>query len=268
MAGRRLLHAAGREQPHRLRRPNGRISEALVALCHRALPEIGPASGIDLIYIGYGRKSARFEQGVGDEMRHTVGSRFFGRSGNWRWDLEGHLQFGRFAGGDVLAWSVASDVRYTFADLPLEPFVGLRANAISGDGNAGDRRLGTFNALFPKGKYFGQVGLIGPYNLLNVHPTVGVDLGRGWSLSAAAVFFWRESLQDGVYGNPGNLIRASGGSRARYIGTQAEVALGWTPVRGVDFELSYAILEPGRFIKETGPSRAVHSVGGQMQVRF
>ncbi len=234
----------------------------------RALPELGASSELDLFYIGYARKVARFEQGSGEELRHTLGSRFFGRSGNWRWDVEGHVQFGRFAGGDILAWSAASDVRYTFSGLPLEPFVGLRANAISGDRDPGDRRLGTFNALFPKGKYFGEVGLIGPYNLLNLHPIVGIDLGHGWSLSAAAVFFWRESLQDGVYGNPGNLIRASGGSRARYIGTQGEVVLGWSPTRGVDLEISYAVLEPGRFIRETGPSETVQFVGAEVQVRF
>jgi hypothetical protein len=234
----------------------------------RALPEIGPASGLDLFYIGYGRAVARFEQGTGRETRHTFGARFFGRSGPWRWDLEGHLQVGRFAGGDILAWSAASDVRYTFAGLPFAPFLGLRANAISGDGNPGDRRLGTFNALFPRGKYFGEAGMIGPYNLLNLHPVVGLDLGAGWSLSAAAVFYWRASLGDGVYGNPGNLIRASGGSLARYVGTQGEVVLGWSPARGVEFELAYAVLEPGRFIEETGPSRTVQFVGAEMQVRF
>jgi hypothetical protein len=87
-------------------------------------------------------------------------------------------------------------------------------------------------------------------------------------LSAAAVFFWRESLDDGVYGPPGNLIRTSGGSRARYIGTQGEVVLGWSPTRGVDLEISYAVLQPGRFIKETGASETVHFFGGEVQVRF
>jgi hypothetical protein len=104
--------------------------------------------------------------------------------------------------------------------------------------------------------------------MLNLHPVVGLDLGGGWSLSAAAVFYWRESLGDGIYGNPGNLIRASGGSRARYVGTQGEVVLGWSPARGVEFELAYAVLEPGRFIEETGPSRTVQFVGAEMQVRF
>jgi hypothetical protein len=54
----------------------------------RALPAIGPASGLDLFYIGYDRTVARFEQGTGRETRHTVGARFFGRSGpgtgTWR----------------------------------------------------------------------------------------------------------------------------------------------------------------------------------------
>jgi hypothetical protein len=234
----------------------------------RALPGISPLSGLDLFYIGYGNTLAEYEQGTGRETRHTLGTRFFGSRDNWKWDLEGHFQFGSFAGGDILAWSVASDVRYTFADLPLKPFVELRANAISGDRNPGNPQLNSFNALFPKGKYFGEIGLIGPRNLLNLHPIVGIDLGQGWSLRGAAVFYWRESLGDGVYDNPGNLIRASDGSRARYIGTQGEVVLGWSPARGVEFEVAYAVFGPGRFIEETGSSKTVHFVGAEMQLRF
>jgi hypothetical protein len=152
--------------------------------------------------------------------------------------------------------------------VPLTPFIELKANALSGDGNRNDRRLGTFNALFPRGKYFGEIGLLGPYNLLNLHPIVGVDLGTGWTLSGAAVFYWRESLADGIYGNPGNLLRSAGTSRARYIGTQAEVVLGWEATRNISFEATYAVFEPGRFIAETGPSRTVHFFGTEMQIRF
>jgi hypothetical protein len=234
----------------------------------RALPEIGPSAGLDLFHIGYGRKLARFEAGVASETRHTLGSRLFGASGGWKWDFEGHFQFGEFGRDDIRAWSIASNIRYSFAALPLKPFLELRANAISGDRNPNDGSLNTFNAMFPKGKYFGEIGLIGPANLLNLHPIAGIDLGRGWSLRGAAVFYWRESLEDGVYSNPGQLIRASDGSRARYIGTQGEVVLGWSPARGVDLELAYAAFEPGRFIAETGPAKTVHFVGAEMQLRY
>ena len=137
-----------------------------------------------------------------------------------------------------------------------------------GDRGGADRTLGTFNALFPRGKYFGEIGLLGPSNLINLHPVVGIDLGAGWSLSTAAVFHWRESLEDGIYGNPGNLLRSAGANRARYIGTQAEIILGWEANRNLSFELSYAFFEPGRFIAETGPARNVHFLGAELQYRF
>ncbi len=234
----------------------------------RELPEIGVGAGIDLYWIGYHRANARFNAGVGTEDRQTVGSRLFGALGNWAWNHEAMLQFGRFGQDDILAWSLATVTRYTFWDLPYLPFLELRANVISGDGNAGDGTLGTFNALFPKGKYFGEIGLLGPYNLTNLHPVVGVDLGSGLSLSAAAVFYWRESLADGIYGNPGNLLRPAGVSRARYIGTQAELVLGWEATRNLSLEVSYAAFVPGRFIEETGPSRLVQFIGAEAQIRF
>lgn len=234
----------------------------------RALAEIGPASGLDLYWIGYRRAAARFDAGGGTEERHTFGTRLFGTAGPWTWNHEAILQVGRFGSGDILAWSVATDTRYTFRDLPLLPFIELKANVISGDHDRRDGTLGTFNALFPRGKYFGEIGLLGPYNLINLHPVVGIELGSGWSLSAAGVFYWRESLADGIYGNPGNLLRPAGASRARYIGTQGEVVLGWEATRNISFEASYAVFEPGRFIAETGPSKLVQFVGAEVQMRF
>lgn len=233
----------------------------------RALPEIGPKSGLDLYWIGYKREDARFDSGVADERRHTLGTRFFGALDGWSWNHEAMLQLGSFGREDILAWSVATETRYTFSRVPLRPFVELKANVISGDGGPGGR-LGTFNALFPKGKYFGEIGLIGPANLINLHPVIGVSLGSGWSLSGAAVFYWRQSLEDGVYGNPGNLIRPSAGSRARYVGTQGEVVLGWEATQNVTLETSYALFEPGRFLRETGSGETVHFVGGEIQFRY
>lgn len=224
--------------------------------------------GLDLFYIGYRREGARFEQGSGRELRHTLGSRFFGTSGQWAWDLEGHWQFGDFDGGEIRAWSVATNVRHTFAQLARKPFLELRANAISGDRSADDPTLNTFNAMFPKGKYFGEAGQLGPYNLVNLHGVAGLDLGHGWSLRGAAGYHWRQSVEDGVYSNPGQLIRASSGSRARAVGAMAEAVLGWSPAKNVELELAYAVFEPGRFIKETGPAATVHFIGAELQWRY
>ncbi len=131
-----------------------------------------------------------------------------------------------------------------------------------------DRDLQTFNALFPKGKYFGELSLLGPANLINLHPSIGAVLGAGWSLSVASVFYWRHSTGDGIYDIAGNLIRGDQGSKAHFIGTQAEVVVEYAYGRNVGFLASYSQFRPGRYIKDTGPSETVHFVGAEIEFRF
>jgi Alginate export len=244
---------------------NGRSLWALYAT--RVLP-FGEGTGVDSYYIGYQNKNAVFNQGAGEELRHTLGARLFGTAYAWNWNLEGFYQFGDFADGNISAWSVASDVGFTFANAPFRPRVGLKANVISGDDNATDRDLQTFNALFPKGKYFGELSLLGPSNLINLHPSISIALGAGWSFSIASAFYWRQSTGDGIYDNAGNLIRGDVGSKARYIGTQVEAVLEYEYSRNLAFLVSYSQFLPGRYIKQTGPSKTVHFIGTEVEFRF
>jgi hypothetical protein len=232
------------------------------------LTEMSSKPGLDLYYIGYRNAAAEFNQGRGEEVRHTIGSRFFGVANGWDWNYEGMAQFGHFGQGDIRAWSIASDTGYTFASVTLSPRLGLRANIISGDRNPNDFTLETFNPLFPKGKYFGEIGLIGPYNLINAHPTLTLQLNKDWTLDLATVFYWRESLGDGIYGPGGDLVRPSDDSRSRYIGTQADVILGWQPVPWFSAALSYSVFVPGQFIRDTGPSKTAHFVGIEAMLKF
>lgn len=228
----------------------------------------GDDSGLDVYYLGLSSREALYNQGTGPETRNTVGLRYFGESADWTWDLEGFYQFGNFAGGRVRAWSIATDTGYTFRYAPLRPRLGIKANVISGDRNPDNTELQTFSALFPKGKYFGESGLIGPSNLINLHPSLTLDLGNGWSLGTAAVFYWRESLHDGIYDPAGNLLRPDGDSRSRYIGTQGDVVLGWEFSRQLSFEAGYSVFRPGTFIRDTGRAETVHFVGLEALWRY
>jgi len=80
--------------------------------------------------------------------------------------------------------------------------------------------LGTFNALFPKGNYFGVLATTGPgpINFVDIHPHAEATLPKNVSLSFDWIFLWRKSVEDGVYAVPGFLIRAADGSRPRYVG--------------------------------------------------
>lgn len=225
-------------------------------------------TGLDVYYLGVSNRDAAYDQGGGAETRNTLGARHFGTRNRWGWDLEGIYQYGNFSGARATGWSLASDIRYTFKDRRFSPRLGVKAAVISGDRDPADPRLQTLNVVFPKGKYFGEAGLIGPANLINLHPTLSLDLGRGWSLSSAAIFYWRQSLADGVYGVSGNLLRSAGDSRSRYIGTQADVVLGWEASRHLGVEVAYSVFRPGGFITATGHAETVHFIGLEALWRY
>jgi hypothetical protein len=97
---------------------------------------------------------------------------------------------------------------------------------------------------------------------------VTLYLNEHWTLGGAAVFYWRQSLGDGIYDAGGNVVRASdGSSRSPYIGTQADVTLGWEPFAGVSTTLAYSAFVPERFIEDIGPP-TVHFVALEAEVRF
>jgi hypothetical protein len=229
---------------------------------------IGRRSGLDAYFLDYHRDLGRFDQGEAEEDRQTWGARFFGRSGNWAWNWEAMLQTGRFGGGRIHAWSIASETSRDFPNVPLRPSFRLRANIVSGDPDPADPDLGTFNPLFPKGNYFGELSPIGPYNIVNLHPDVTLDFGRGFGFSLAGVAYWRESRRDGVYNMPGQLIRSGQASRAAFVGAQAEAVLSWQPDPALSMAVSYSIMEPGEFIEESGPSRTIHMIGLETRIRL
>jgi hypothetical protein len=223
---------------------------------------------VDLYWLGYRNRAARFAQGAGRETRQTYGLRLFGRRGGLGWNWEAMLQRGHFAGGRIRAWSIASETSYALPALRFQPRLRLRANIASGDGHAADNRLGTFNALFPKGKYFGELSPIGPQNIMNVHPSVDLDLGHGVTAEVSGLAYWRESRQDGLYNVPGQLIRAPGAAAARFIGSQIEAVVGWQPSPILSFGLSLSAFRPGAFIRQTGPARTIHMVGWEAMVKI
>lgn len=230
--------------------------------------EAGWGTGLDAYYIGYGNRAASFEGGQGREERHTVGSRLFGKADGWDWNWEAMLQTGRVDGETIAAWSVASDTGHRWSGLPLRPRLGLKANIASGDRDPGDGRLGTFNPLFPRAKYFGELTPVGPLNLMNLHPSLDLALSDAFSLSASAIAYWRMSLEDGVYDLSGNLLRSGAGSRSRHIGTQGELVLSYAAGRTVEGLLSYSLFRPGSFLQDTGPAKTIHFVGMEAVFKF
>ena len=127
----------------------------------------------------------------------------------------------------------------------------------------------TFNPLFPKGKYWGELSPVGPANLIHINPYATLQLTDTLQVTGNVGFYWRESTDDGIYGFGGmHLLRAGNGSKARFIGTQAEVMFEYQVNRHLSATTSYSIFTAGEFIKETGPHNAIHLFAVELLYRF
>jgi Alginate export len=227
-----------------------------------------PNGKVDLYYLGTDRKRARFDQGTAREIRHSIGARLWGEKQAWDYNCELVYQLGKFGRGNILAWTVGSDIGYTFRSAQFRPRLGLKADIASGDRNRSDRNLQTFNALFPRGQYFGDAGLIGLANLMDVHPSADIHITDRMAVKGDWAFFWRESKRDGIYGNGIDLLRSGQTSRARYIGSQPSLLLEWKANRHVTFETSWTYFFAGQFLKETMPGRNLDYITARVTYKF
>jgi hypothetical protein len=213
---------------------------------------------VDLYYLGYENKIAAYHQGVGNEQRNTLGMRVQGRpKSGWEYNDEVMWQFGTFAGGNLQAWSVATATRYNFSDLPWRPRFGVRADISSGDNNPLSPTLNTFNALFPSGVYYNLANPVGPSNIIDVHPVLDLYFSEKLTLTMEWDFFWRESLNDGVYTLGGQPIPQLHPSSARYVGDSPAVTVVYNPTRHVTLLASYVHFFPGQFITQTTPGHSI-----------
>jgi hypothetical protein len=224
--------------------------------------------GFDIYYLGSRDRRAMFDQGAGPQSVHSFGGRFFGDTGGWRWNVEGVVQRGRFAGKSVEAWGLGGEVGRRFARAPLQPELAVMLDVISGDSDPDDRRLGTFNPLFPRGKYFAGQSPVGPRNLIHLQPSATVHPNRDVALSLTGVAYWRESVSDGIYSIPGALVRSGRGSDARFIGKQLELGGSWQATPDLNLSASVSAFAPGGFIRDTGPARTIRVVAVAANFRF
>jgi hypothetical protein len=227
------------------------------------LPLIDRVGQADIYYLGIDNTRAVYQQGSGREIRHSIGTRLFNHQPGapfnqpgWDYNWELVYQLGTFAENYINAWTVATETGFTF---PVRwwPRLALRADVASGSQHPNGGTLGTFNPLFPRGAYFGpKLVLFGPYNIFDVHPVLMFTPLQNVSVAFDWDWFWRESLDDGVYligsGQPGGLARPSNGSKARYIGSQPNFEILWALDAHTTINIDMAGFLTGGYLKDTG----------------
>ncbi len=223
---------------------------------------------IDLYYFGLWRKNVRFDDGVGKELRHSMGSRIWGNKNSWRYDIEGLFQFGDFADKKISAWTFSVNTGYKFTNVKFKPEAGIKTEFISGDAKYGDNKLQTFNPLFPRGGYFGLVSLIGPANLFDVHPSLMFDLTSKLFLNMDYDIFWRYSKNDGIYGPNVALIYSGINSNHKYVGRQYSTDLVYTPNNFLYFRGEFTWFKAGEYLRDVSPGNDILFTALTAQLKF
>ena len=214
---------------------------------------IQKAGNFDFYYLGIRRDQAEFEEGTGKELRHTLASRYWKSGGGFIYNLEAAYQFGKFGKGNIDAWTLAIELGYTFEHTRFKPSINLRNDYISGDQKVGDGKLQTFNPLFPKGGYFGFNPLIGPSNLVDLHPYLTLEITDKLSAQGDVVFNWRYSLNDGIYRPGGNFNTSGSSSHHRFIGTTYLLSADYKFDNHLSFSAGGQYFRIGHFIKDIVP---------------
>ena len=208
---------------------------------------------IDLYYFYNENKKADFHSVNGLEKRNSLGVRFFSeKNSSLDYDWEGVWQFGELEESKINAWTVASNTGYTFKKIR----VGLKANIASGDGVGGDKTLNTFNPLFPKGAYFNEAAIIGPANIMDIHPSVTISPTENVTFQADWDFMWRHSLNDGLY-NISLTPSVGPDGKKREIGSQLAFSGQWKFSANALIYAQYMHFFTGSYIEDVTPGKDI-----------
>ena len=210
---------------------------------------------IDLYYLGLWKSRSVFDDAIGEETRHSIGTRIWKNKGNWKYDFEALYQFGKISEKTISAWTLSSFACYTFENVKFSPEIGLKTEIISGDKHSDDNHLETFNPLYPRGAYFGLVALIGPSNLIDIHPSINFTLTEKLGLGFDYDIFWRQTLSDGLYAPNMQLLYSGKDTTERFIGSQLITNLDYAMNDFLSFTLETGWFNAGSFLKEVGTGK-------------
>lgn len=229
---------------------------------------VWPSARISAYYLGLDRQRATFVQGSGAERRHTLGTRTWRTTARWDVNAEGIVQWGRFAGAPVRAWALSGDLGTT---LPRawRPRLGIRTDIVSGDRDAADPALQSFNPLFPSATaYSGSSGLIGASNIVDVTPTLRLVPHPRLTVTAEAAMYRRQQRGDGLYSVFVTPLRGPGSSSAATIGLAPAASVSWQVDRHLVWTTAVSRFAPGAYLESVPPARPVSYATTVVTYRF
>ncbi len=222
--------------------------------------------GADVYWLALDRPMAAFNGTSGAEERHTVGGRLYGNiaGSQFDYDVEGAYQFGDVGDADIEAFMFASQVGTTFTEPPCKPRVEIGFDYASGDDEADDNDVETFNQLFPLGHaYLGYIDAIGRQNIVDARLTTAfnvvtpVEALSGTKIKFDVHYFWRAEDTDAVYNAGGAVMRAGNLGTSSDVGMELDLTVKKAISAHTLVVVGYSHFFAGDFIEESGPDQDI-----------
>jgi hypothetical protein len=228
--------------------------------------DVGPT---ELYYLGFRSDTARFNDVTGNETRHSIGIRRFGRIGqHWVYNTEAIYQCGELGGQDIRAWNIETDWHYELVRKPWRPSIGLKLELTSGDDRAGDNEVNSFNPMFVNPAYYSLATTITPVNMKSIHPSLTLHPTAKVKLYFEWASFWRESKNDGLYSPPRFLARDGVGVSESKIGNQMGAQIGYEIGRHMSFDADVSYFIADDFLEATGEAEDILHIAPTFSFKF
>lgn len=223
----------------------------------------------ELYYLGFRSATSFYNDATGEDKRHTIGLRRFGKIGkSWRYNTEIIGQFGETGGKNVTAWAFETDWHYVFYKMKLQPDLGLKIDILSGDKEYGDDQIQTFNPMFTNPAYFSLAGTIAPVNIIEFHPSLSLMPTKKMKIYIEWASFYRFSKNDGVYAPPRFLAREGQTTDESFIGHQLGLKYEFEIDRHLSFYLELSYFLAGKFLEKTGQAENIFHLTPTLSYKF
>ena len=220
-------------------------------------------------YIRYHNRQAAFSDVTGEETRHTVGIRRYGKIGKkGSFNTELIYQFGEIGDSDISAFNIEVDYGYFLSEGGLRPKIGLKYDFSSGDRDPGDGKINTYQPLFVNPAIYSLASINTPVNLNGIHPSLLLTFNSKFSVFMDYSAYFRASKNDGYYTPPRFQTRPASLGSSRFLGHAVGMKVNYYVSRNIYFWWRTGYFIAGDFIKESGPSNNIFYTGPNIEFNF
>jgi len=229
---------------------------------------INGIGNLDFYYFGFNSNTARFNDVVGEETRHSLGVRSYGSFGKFSFNTELIYQFGEIGESDISAYNIETDWKYLLLESGWKPKLGLRLDFSSGDADEGDGKIQTFNPMFVNPAIYSLAAVNTPANLTSLHPNLTVAPSERFSIYIDYALFYRTRANDALYTPPRFVQREANGIEEKHIGDVVGLQIQYEIHRNISFDLRSSYFIAGRFIEATGSSNNTFYIAPTVSLKF